>query len=186
MLCIGEHKLSPEERLLQLRKEERYCCLFSWFIDGTHGTLLTPPGLCSSYNSFLMTSFFSRVLHHCMAPFFHPESQHGVLVCKGGASKFMSKLHNKLNDNCLCRFNVFQSKHTYSLLNDFSCIYIQYYNILYTYIIPRTVYLICSIIVSMCTSPGYLVLFGLVLSCIVCHFFCTVQHNIKLCHHFAA
>ena len=111
-----------------------------------------------------------------MAPFFHPESQHCVLVCKGGASKFMSKLHNKLNDDCLCRFNVFQSKHTYSLLNDFF-LYIHTCNIIYIHHAKDCIFDMFSIIVSMCTSQCYLVLVGLVSSCIVCHLFCTVQHH---------
>lgn len=56
-----------------------------------------------------------------------------------------------------------------------SCLYRRYHLITYQ-VHKYCIFDMSSIIVSLCTSPCYLVLFGLVLSCIVCHLFCTVQH----------
>ena len=165
MLCIGEHKLSPEERLLQLRKEERYCCLFSWFIDGTHGTLLIPPGLCSSYSSFLMTSFLQESFIIAWPLFFIQNLStvfwFAKVVQANSCPNFTTNWTTTAYVVSMCfKVNI----HTHYLMI-FSCIYIR--TILYTHIMPRTVYLICSLSLSQCAHLNatlfWLVLFRLVL-----------------------
>ena len=165
MLCIGEHKLSPEERLLQLRKEERYCCLFSWFIDGTHGTLLIPPGLCSSSSSFLMTSFLQESFIIAWPLFFIQNLStvfwFAKVVQANSCPNFTTNWTTTAYVVSMCfKVNI----HTHYLMI-FSCIYIR--TILYAHIMPRTVYLICSLSLSQCAHLNatlfWLVLFRLVL-----------------------
>ena len=110
--------------------------------------------------------------------------------CKGGAcANSCPNLTTWPRCNMLqlpfLRFNVFQRIYTHYL--NYFILYI--HTIIYifaVYYILHTKYCIFDMFsndFSLNTSPCYLVLFGLVLSCIVWHLFRKVQQNIKLCHH---